>query len=434
MRILGKFGVVLAVALLGACGGSDTDSDAKPSETTAAESSGKTIRVPEDFKTITEAVESAAAGDMVLIGPGTYKETAVVETENLVIRGTDRNKVIIDGEFERENGIMVLSDGVAVENLTVRNNTKNGVYFTGDYDAEYLLSGYRVSYVTAYNNGLYGVYAFNAKDGLIEKSYGSGHPDSAFYVGQCEDCNVIITDVVAEDNMLGYSGTNSTGVVIINSLWRNNRAGIVPNSLYSEKLYPNRGTTIVGNTVLDNNSDTAPNNAGIQEAFGNGIVLGGVSNNVVERNLVDGQVNAGLVITDLPTSENPETKKEESFKPEGNSVRNNVFSANTIDLAYLTVNYASAPFGNCYAENEFTSSFPDDLETKMPCEGKAIEDLGDLSPILTRLTPSPPDVDYKTVAAPAEQENMPDADSADPMPATNVPPKVDIDAIETPTK
>ena len=29
---------------------------------------------------------------------------------------------------------------------------------------------------------------------------------------------------------------------------------------------------------------------------------------------------------------------------------------------------------------------------------------------------------------------MPDADSADPMPATNVPPKVDIDAIETPTK
>jgi hypothetical protein len=211
MRILGKFGVVLAVALLGACGGSDTDSDAKPSETTAAESSGKTIRVPEDFKTITEAVESAAAGDMVLIGPGTYKETAVVETENLVIRGTDRNKVIIDGEFERENGIMVLSDGVAVENLTVRNNTKNGVYFTGDYDAEYLLSGYRVSYVTAYNNGLYGVYAFNAKDGLIEKSYGSGHPDSAFYVGQCEDCNVIITDVVAEDNMLGYSGTNSTG-------------------------------------------------------------------------------------------------------------------------------------------------------------------------------------------------------------------------------
>lgn len=426
----GKFIVAAAVLLLASCG--DSSGSSSSTSEAAEESKGKTIRVPDDFKTITEAVESAEAGDMVLVGEGVYKETVAVETENIVIRGTDRNKVIIDGEFERENGIIVLSDGGVVENLTVRNHTKNGVYFTGDYDTEYLLSGYRVSYVTAYNNGLYGVYAFNAKDGLIEHSYGSGHPDSTFYVGQCEGCNVVITDVVAENNMLGYSGTNSTGVVIVNSLWQNNRAGIVPNSLYSEKLYPNRGTTIVGNRVLNNNSPTAPNNAGIAEAFGNGIVLGGVSNNVVERNLVDGNINAGVVITDLPTSENPDTKKEESFKPEGNSVRDNTFTNNTIDLAYLTVNYASAPFGNCYADNRFTTSFPEDLETKMPCEGTAVEDLGDLTPILAKLTATPPDVDYKTVAAPPEQENMPDADTAPAVPATNVPPKIDIDAITVP--
>lgn len=422
----------LSVALIAAgCGNSDGDS---ASTTTAAKGTGgETIRVPADFKTISEAVSAAKTGDMVLVGAGIYKEMVTVETEGIVIRGEDRNKVIIDGEFERENGIMVLSDNVAVENLTVRNNTSNGVYFTGDYDEKYTLSGYRASYVTAYNNGLYGIYAFNAQNGQIDHSYGSGHPDSAFYIGQCEDCNAVLTDNLAERNMLGYSGTNSTGVLIVNSVWRNNRAGIVPNSLYSEKLYPNRGTTIIGNTVLDNNATDAPNNTGIAVAYGNGIVLGGVSNSLAERNLVTGHKNAGVVITDMPTSTNPATEKEESFKPENNKVINNTVADNTMDLAYLTVNYASAPFGNCYEGNKPTTSFPEDLEKEMPCEGTATEDLGDLTPILGKLTPAPPDVDYKTVKAPGDQENMPDAMTAPIVDASAAPLKIDVDSIKTPT-
>ena len=93
---------------------------------------------------------------------GTYKEGVTVETEDLVIRGADRNDVIIDGEFTRENGFKILADGVAVENLTARNHTANGVFWTGSYEDDYVLKGYRASYITAYNNGLYGVYAFNA--------------------------------------------------------------------------------------------------------------------------------------------------------------------------------------------------------------------------------------------------------------------------------
>lgn len=423
-------GVAIALVVSG-CGKSDGDS---ASSTTAAKGTGgATLHVPADFKTISAAVSAAKKGDMVLVAPGTYKEMVTVETPGIVIRGEDRNKVIVDGEFQRENGIMVLSDNVAVENLTVRNNTSNGVYFTGDYDAKYTLSGYRASYVTAYNNGLYGVYAFNAQNGQIDHSYGSGHPDSAFYVGQCEDCNALLTDNVAERNMLGYSGTNSTGVTIVNSLWRNNRAGIVPNSLYSEKLYPNRGTLIVGNTVVDNNAADAPNNTGIAVAYGNGIVLGGVSNSIAERNLVTGHKNAGVVITDMPTSTNPATDKEESFKPENNKVINNTVADNTMDLAYLTVNYASAPFGNCYEGNKPTSSFPENLEKEMPCKGTATKDLGDLMPILQKLTAAPPDVDYKTVKAPGDQENMPNAKSAPIMDASAAPEKVDVDAIKTPT-
>ena len=427
------------VLLASACGDSGTDDAADTSATSEASSgSGQysVIRVPEDQKTIQDGVNAAKEGDLVLISPGVYQEAINVETPNIVVRGLDRNEVIIDGEFERENGIKVFSDGVAIENLTARNHTGNGIFFTGEYsasDAENrILTGYRASYVTVYNNGLYGLYGFNAQGGQFDNSYGSGHPDSAFYIGQCNPCDTVLTDLVSERNMLGYSGTNSTGVTIVNSVFKNNRAGIVPNSLYSEALYPNRGTNIVGNAVIDNNAADAPPGTAFAVAFGNGIVVGGVSNNVVERNLVTGHLNAGIVITDLPNSENPDTKADETFKPENNKVRNNKVTGNQFDLAYLTLNFASNLFGNCFEDNEIQTEFPEGLQSKAGCGAPEV-DLGDLSAVVSLLKPSPPDVDWKTVVAPATQENMPDAATAAPKPAAKSPAKVDLAAIKMPT-
>ena len=143
----------------------------------------------------------------------------------LTIRGLDRSKTILDGEFERANGVQVVkAKGVAVENLTLRNYTKNGVFWTG-------VVGYRGSYLTAVRNGDYGVYAFESTKGQIDHSYASGSPDAGFYIGGCQPCDAVITDVVSEWNGLGYSGTNAGGnLVIASSIWRHNRAGIVPNS------------------------------------------------------------------------------------------------------------------------------------------------------------------------------------------------------------
>jgi hypothetical protein len=422
---------LLALAWSLAACGDDAKDSADGGDATTAEV--RTLAVPKDYATIQAAVDASHKGDLVLISPGVYKEAVTVETEGLTIRGLDRNEVVIDGEFQRENGIKVFSNDVAVENLTVRNHTSNGVFFTGDYGKGFTLEGYRASYVTAYDNGSYGLYAFNATRGQFDHSYASGHPDSGYYIGQCNPCDALITDVTSETNMLGYSGTNSTGVTIVDSLFQKNRSGIDPNSLHSEKLAPNDGTNIVGNRVLDNNNPSAPNNEGFAIAFGNGVVLGGVSHNVVERNLISGHVNAGLVITDYPESENPETKKQESFKPEGNEVRGNTFDGNGFDLAYLTINYASKPFGNCYEDNTFTTSFPDDLETKMPCEPGVDTDLGDLSGILARVTAPPPNVDWKTVPAPPAQEQMPNAAKAPAVGAHAVTGTVDLEKIATPT-
>ena len=124
--------------------------------------------VPSVYETIQDAVDASNPGDLVLIDRGIYYEEVVVRTPSITIRGIDRNEVIIDGEFEKANGIIVAGvDGVAVENITARNALLNGFYWATS-------EGYRASYVTAYNNGDYGIYAFDSVDGIIEHSYASG--------------------------------------------------------------------------------------------------------------------------------------------------------------------------------------------------------------------------------------------------------------------
>src|SRR6266540_1040178 len=60
------------------------------------------------YTTIQSAVDAATPGDLILVQPGVYHEAVKVTTPYLTIRGTDRNTVILDGDFKRPNGIHVI--------------------------------------------------------------------------------------------------------------------------------------------------------------------------------------------------------------------------------------------------------------------------------------------------------------------------------------
>ena len=93
---------------------------------------GATIEVPADSGDDPGGRRRGRPGDLILVSPGTYHEAVNVTTQELTIRGLDRNEVILDGEFELENGIRVLgAGGVAIENMTARNYTVNGFFWTG---------------------------------------------------------------------------------------------------------------------------------------------------------------------------------------------------------------------------------------------------------------------------------------------------------------
>lgn len=314
---------------------------------------GTTRAVPDDYPSIQSAVDAAEPGDLVLVSPGVYREAVSVTTPGLVIRGTDRNEVILDGELTRENGIAVTADGVAIENMTARNYTVNGFFWNG-------VIGYRGSYLTAIDDWVYGIYAFDSVDGLFEHSYASGSWDAGFYIGQCDPCNAVITDVLAEYNGLGYSGTNSSGNIwIVNSEWRHNVAGIVPNTLDSELLPPVHDVTVAGNYVHDNGEDErAPNRTAEWSGFGNGVILAGARDSVVRNNLILNNPTSGVQVVSMIDAN--------LWPSGGNQVVDNVIAGSgRADLALG----GPAEQGSCFAGNDADTTIPYTLGLLHNCDG-----------------------------------------------------------------
>lgn len=312
-----------------------------------------TVQVPDDAPTIQDAVDRARPGGLVLIDPGVYREAVVVTTPYLTIRGMDRNDTILEGSFELANGIHVIeADGVAVENLTARHFLLNGFYWSN-------VLGYRGSYLTASTNGDYGIYAFGSRWGRFDHSYASGSPDAGFYIGACNPCDTVITDVIAEHNALGYSGTNAGGnLAIVNSEWRENLAGIVPNTLDSEPFAPQRDVLIAGNHVHHNNSTTIDAKEYEYVPFGMGIVVAGGRDDRIVGNLVEDQATYGIAMIPIVDT---------YFWPSGgNEVRDNVVHrSGRADLALA----APSAGDDCFAGNDAGTSHPAAVELLFPCSG-----------------------------------------------------------------
>ena len=369
-----------------------------------------TVRVPGDYATVQEAVNNAEPGGMVLIAAGVYHESVVVTTPYITIRGEDRNHVILDGGDTLPNGIHVIeADGVAVENLTTRHFVLNGVQWSSVF-------GYRASYVTAYDNGDYGIYAFDSVYGQFDHSYAGGSPDAGFYIGQCGPCHAMITDSLAENNALGFSGTNAGGdLAIVNSEWRDNIAGIAPNTLDSEANPPQREVLIAGNYVHDNNSTTADTKDLEYPTFGVGILIAGGLQNTVTNNLVEDQATYGIAL--LPNL-------DANVWPTGDNrvVDNVVRRSGYADLAMG----APSDGGDCFSGNDAETSVPPRIQVLYACEGPSFRWLGGGDPaptvnlgikFLDAIDGTFPHGDWTTIAAPPPQRGMDRPLTAPPFPA-----------------
>ena len=235
------------------------------------------------FKSIQDAVNHAAAGDWILVGPGDYKEHGyrgevepagvLITTADIHLRGMDRNTAVVDGTKPgapecssrprdqgplNRNGIEVYkANNTWIENLTVcnfLNGTSDGeqIWWNGgDGSGKIGLSGFWGDYLTAtssyssslagafgpccgvyYPAGDYGIFSSNATNGSFKHSYASNMADAAFYIGACQQvCEQVMQDDRGEYSSLCLSSTNAGGYLLVeDSQCDNNKAGLASNS------------------------------------------------------------------------------------------------------------------------------------------------------------------------------------------------------------
>jgi len=238
------------------------------------------------FRTIQMAVDAAGsfkakkknakAQAVVVVRPGKYVEGVVLDGtqrtksfDGLTIKGAkkDRKKVVLEGKNAKgelgaaQNGIEAISvDGLVLENMWARNYQSNGFFIHAANEGGQHCDGYKMNNLLTSANRSYGLFAKNCFGGKMTNSAGYHHGDSAFYVGEtpCDSkawtnhgvapppkpCQrkpkwTLLKNDRSYENVLGYSGTNSKYVKIVDSAFYNNGAGIVPNTLDSEGFEPN---------------------------------------------------------------------------------------------------------------------------------------------------------------------------------------------------
>ena len=325
----------------------------------SSDTSGSDIRVPEDVPTLQLAIGRAASGDTIVLAAGTYPGGNVVppDKHDLTIRGVDRNDVILDGADRRRNGIVVHADGVSILNLSAHNFLRNGLYWEG-------ADRFRASYVTVWNVGGYGIYAEDSEQGVLDHDYVSGAGDAAYYVGECKPCRGTLSRVVATLSAVGYSGTNATGVVIRDSVWDRNGAGIVPNTYANEALPPQSRTTILRNTVTNSGRARVPIQTALAGFVGIGIAVAGGNQNAIGHNRVTRSERYGIAV--FPTARfvvfDPGTPEPgPPWRPRGNRVFTNVVTGSgRADLALAK----GSGKGNCFTANAVERALPRGLQTR----------------------------------------------------------------------
>jgi Right handed beta helix region len=366
------------------------------------------IQVPQDEPTLQQAIARAEPGDTILLAAGTYPGGNVVPAakRDLTIRGVDRNQVVLDGEDTREHGILVRADGVSILNPSAHNFRQNAFYWVA-------ADRYRASYLTAWNVRGYGIYVEDSEHGVIDHSLVSGAADAAYYVGECRPCDATITRVVARLSAVGYSGTNATGVIVRDSLWDRNGAGILPNSYANEALPPEARTTIVRNTVIASGRAPVPIHTALAGFLGIGIAVAGGNENAIGDNRVTRSERYGIAV--FPTARfvsfSPGPEPGPPWRPRGNRiVRNTVSGSGRADLALA----AGSGRANCFSGNRAPRTLPRRLQTAS-CTGASPSGSGQVAAALTRpvrvmvsetiARRRPPD--YATMPAPPPQPNMP---------------------------
>jgi nitrous oxidase accessory protein len=192
--------------------------------TTQRVDAAKTIVVPDQFATITQAIEQAGAGDTIQIKTGTYNENLNVN-KPLTLQGEERQKTIIIGEGNLDRGaqpvIQIISNNVKITGFTIesQNYSTTNLYASG--------ISVQGDHCTIINNIIKNTYigifcsiqsSTLIKDNLITDNLKDG---MRFYGGSL---NQIENNTITENTGSGIAMNGYQNTILNNNITKNLRA------------------------------------------------------------------------------------------------------------------------------------------------------------------------------------------------------------------
>ena len=383
---------------------------------------------PDD--SIQEAIDGASPGDTILVEPGIYEEDGRVisddgtpmktaglhiTTPNLRLIGKVRpgqgedGKVILlhsDGQY---TGVYAAPDGcghrlpvgecldeddnpLQLQGFYIRGFTVKD--FPGDGIQTRFVNGFKILRNESSNNEHNGIYPTLSANGLVRNNVSYGSLDTSMWVAVSENVRVIGNELYGSP--IGFEITVSNNVWATHNDVHDNTVGIGlfhPNSAGNRQL-PVMGNWVVEhNNVYDNNLPNPADPTSFQGGLppGVGILVLGVSDNVVAKNNVDNNdfVGIGVLGWCTATATNPLRNCDADPPQADPAANNNLVSQNKVNgnglnpptdfpfdqIAFLAADLTyfeqEGSSGNCFKKNKpagytFVSSEPDG---KLPTDG-----------------------------------------------------------------
>ena len=323
-------------------------------------------------ESIQAAVDAAKPGALIQIEPGTYSESITVNKAGIKLVGLTVNGagVVIQNPGDEEDGIVVndAGDGFTLQNVTVKNFEENGVVLDS-------VDNFKISYVTAIDNGEYGIFPVHSSQGLIDHCIVSGHSDTGIYVGQSDDVRMQFN--TAYGNVNGLEIENSSNVTAAYNNSYDNVAGILIDVLPGKDIKTCSNISVKFNRLYNNNHINFGDTAGLESSIPTGIgilVLGAdqtlIADNVVTNNDFTGIVVFSTLVLSVIAGVPPEVILADiEPNPDGNVITRNLLRNNGsnppvipgLPLPGVDLLWDSSGINNCWSNNVYTTSAPSPL-------------------------------------------------------------------------
>lgn len=279
--------------------------------------------VVKDGGSIQAAVNKAASGDVILVHPGTYRESVYIDKDNITLRGVvvEGEWPVMEGDHKLNDAILYSGNNVTVEWLKIMHYKGNAIM--GQSGNNYVI---RNNWII--DTGVYGIFPQYGKNGLIEYNVLSGIEDAAIYVGMCDNVDVKHNEVF--NSVAGIEIENTRHALVENNYAHNNTAGILVFITPGLPIKTAYDIIVRNNFIVDNNTPNfgAPGSIVSKVPVGIGVVVMAADDVKIEGNIITGNKTAGIVITDLAFVTDVATDPESEPNPDNIKVLDNLMFNN----------------------------------------------------------------------------------------------------------